>query len=40
MRRKALRYIGKLNNSAKESYEKSSPTAKEMINFEEDLRLM
>ena len=44
MRWKALEYLGKLNNSTKESYgfksRKCSPTVKEMTNFEEDLRLM
>ena len=44
MRWKALKYLGKLNNSAKESYgfksRKWPPTVKEMTNFEEDLRLM
>ena len=41
MRWKALEYLGKLNNSTKESYglksRKCPPTVKEMTNFEEDL---
>ena len=44
MRWKALKYLGKLNNSIKESHEfksiKCSPTVKEMTNFEEDLILI
>ena len=44
MRWKALEYLGKLNNSTKETYgfksRKCPPTAKQMTNFEEDLRLM
>ena len=44
MRWKTLEYLGKLNNSTKESYgfksRKCPPAVKEMINFEEDLRLM
>ena len=44
MRWKALEYLGKLNNSTKESQgfksRKCIPTVKEMNNFEEDLRLM
>ena len=44
MRWKALEYLGKLNNSTKESYgfksRKCPPTVKEMTNFEEDFRLM
>ena len=44
MKWKALEYLGKLNNSIKETYgfksRKCPPTVKEMTNFEEDLRLM
>ena len=44
MRWKTLEYLGKLNNSTKESYgfksRKCPPAVKEMTNFEEDLRLM
>ena len=44
MRWKTLEYLGKLNNSTKESYgfksRKCRPSVKEMTNFEEDLRLM
>ena len=44
MRRKALKYLGKLDNSTKESFgyksRKCPLTVKEMTNFEEDLRLL